>query len=195
MNYSEKIDQLRSILHGANIQRGQNDLEKEVLNFLAKCGEDVEKGRKINIEHKTQKTYKPDIILRKKGVVYLIDTKSDGYNNNTPVSDTVEKYCAAKNTMKKETGNDVKFIFLSFFLKTKDLGHLHKEYSKFGLDYVEGNGWLKELTGVEVAIESRLAETHQKNIDKRIKEEIGTEGIEILISYLKGLSSQNSEHI
>ena len=189
-NHFQSIDKLRSILHGANIQRGQNDIERVVLNYLIDCGLDAAKGRKISITHETQKSYKPDIILEMEDVTYLIDTKSDGYNNNTPISDTAKKYCAALESMQKTGNKRIEFIFLTFFTKSKNLKHLSEAYGRFGLTYIEGNVWLEKITNKNVCIEDILFETHEQNKAKRIKNELGNSGIREIISYLENLEDK-----
>jgi hypothetical protein len=138
------LDRLRSNTHGARITRGSL-VERVTLNFLKGSGLDAKKGERISIKHKSQRTYKPDIQVETNDEILLIDTKSEGHNNNTPVSDHTKKYQLCKETKQGETTKIVRFILLK---ETKhDISKLILEHQSCGIELHHIDEFVTNLTG------------------------------------------------
>lgn len=138
------LDKLRSNTHGARITRGSL-VEKVTLNFLKESGMNAKKGERIDINHQSQRTYKPDIQVETDEEILLIDTKSEGHNNNTPVSDHTKKYQLCKETKQSETTKIVRFILLK---ETKhDISKLILEHQSCGIELHHINEFVTNLTG------------------------------------------------
>jgi hypothetical protein len=138
------LDKLRSNTHGARITRGSL-VEKVTLNFLKESGMNAKKGERIKIDHESQRTYKPDIQVETNDEILLIDTKSEGHNNNTPVSDHTKKYQLCRETKQGETTKIVRFILLK---ETKhDISKLILEHESCGIELHHIDEFVTNLTG------------------------------------------------
>jgi len=171
------LEKIRSIMHGARIVRG-NLVEKVTLDFLKRSGINAKKGEKIQINHKTQKTYKPDIQVETKDEILLIDTKSEGHNNNTPVSDHTKKYQLCKETKQGETTKRVRFILLK---ETKhDISKLILEHASCGIELHHINEFVTNLTGKEFNLLDESGEEYRNEVLPRSLRQMKPEEWELI---------------
>ena len=165
MEFSEKLQHLTddellmigSAVHSGKIKKGYK-IQDVVLNLFIENGFDAEKGSKITFtnikeENYSQFTYSPDIFVDFPNEFWILDAKSDAWNNNTPVSDTVKKYKLAKEEIEKNTEKKVRFIILK---NTKDSNHLTKisnEAIKSGVEIIITNNFLSKIFNKSINID------------------------------------------
>ena len=97
-------------------------LTKTASDALRVTGYNIEEEVKIEFPEDltyAQKSYKVDIWMETEDEVLLIDSKSPSWNNNTPMSDTVEKYVRAKTVISESTIKTVRFLLLKNYADTE----------------------------------------------------------------------------
>lgn len=153
----DELLMIGSAVHSGKIKKGYN-IQDVVLNLFLQNGFNAKKGMKINFtdikeENYSQPSYSPDIFVDFPEEYWIVDTKSDGWNNNTPVSDTVKKYKLAKEEVEKKTKKKVRFIMLK---NTKEGKHFNKicgEALKSGVEIIITNNFLSKNLNKEINID------------------------------------------
>lgn len=161
-----------SAVHSGKIKKGYN-IQDVVLKLFIKNGFFAREGTKIIFtgikeENYSQDSYTPDIFVEFDDEIWIIDTKSDGWNNNTPVSDTVKKYKLSKEELQKNTFKKVRFIMLK---NTKGGSHfekISKEANKSGIEIQISNLFLTNLFNTPVDIDYLTREFMMNKIREKI---------------------------
>ena len=153
----DELLMIGSAVHSGKIKKGYN-IQEVVMNLFIQHGYDAKKGEKINFtnikeENYSQPSYSPDIFVDFPEEYWIVDTKSDGWNNNTPVSDTVKKYKLAKEEIEKKTEKKVRFIMLKNTKESKHLTKISNEAIKSGVEIIVTNNFLSEMFNEEINID------------------------------------------
>jgi hypothetical protein len=146
-----------SAVHSGKIKKGYK-IQDVVLNLFIEYGFTAKKGTAISFtaikeENYSQGSYTPDIFVELPEEFWILDTKSEGWNNNTPVSDTVKKYKFAKEEIEKKTNKKVRFIMLK---NTKGGSHFEKitkEALKSGIEIIITNDFLSKIFNKNINID------------------------------------------
>ena len=174
----ETIDKLRSILHSASIRKGytQPSLVKSELDKLDNV---VKSELEVQIYFKnveipknySQNSYKVDLYFETEKEILLIDPKGSGHNNNTPISDEVQKWVLSKeeiSILNKE--KKVRFILLKpDDVNSYEFERLKKSYSQYGIELFITDDFLSEMRGERVNVSDLLKENKHKLMSKGIR--------------------------
>ena len=153
----DQILLIGSAVHSGKIKKGYK-IQDVVLNLFIQHGFNAKKGTTISFtaikeENYSQESYTPDIFVEISEEFWILDTKSEGWNNNTPVSDTVKKYKFAKEEIEKKTNKKVRFIMLK---NTKGGNHfqkISKEALKSGVEIIITNDFLSKIFNISINID------------------------------------------
>jgi hypothetical protein len=153
----EQLLLIGSAVHSGKIKKGYK-IQDIVLNLFIQNGFNAKKGTTINftgIQEKnySQETYTPDINVELTEEIWILDTKSDGWNNNTPVSDTVKKYKFAKEETEKKTDKKVRFIMLKNTKGSNHFEKINREALKSGVEIIITNDFLSEIFQTNINID------------------------------------------
>ena len=168
----DELLMIGSAVHSGKIKKGYK-IQNVVLDLFIQNGFDAENGYKITFtnikeENYSQLSYCPDIFVNFPDEFWIVDAKSDAWNNNTPVSDTVKKYKLAKEEIEKNTEKKVRFIMLK---NTKESTHLTKisnEAIKSGVEIVITNNFLSKIFNKSINID----DITKKFMMERIREKL-----------------------
>lgn len=174
----EVLDMIRSGMHSASIKKGYKQ-PALVLDHMSKIDGIIDKGLERYIsfsdvqvpEDYSQKDgYSVDVYVETEKVVYLIDPKSAGHNNNTPISDEVKKWVLAKQqTQIIKKDKEVRFILL----KPSDVDEcefirLKSAYHAYGIELHKTDDFLSDITGTKVTVSDILKEKKYELMKKSI---------------------------
>jgi hypothetical protein len=167
----EELNSVRSFLHSATIKKG-NTHSIEVMRALSVVpyivridAEQIIKFDSIVIPREySQSSYKVDIWFETETQIILIDPKSAGHDNNTPISDEVKKWVYAKQQVESNYPNkNVRFVLLKpNDVSAYDFNRLKNQYEPFGLELYITDDFLMQETGVETQVSNNLEETKHK---------------------------------
>ena len=173
----EELVRLGSAVHSAKIKKG-NKLEQIVRDFLIEKGFDIIEGYRIDFNDdiiSSQNSYKVDNIMYINDEILLIDNKSGGWNNNTPMDDTVRKYVRAKNQIQKENPTkNVRFILLKNSKTQEELKRYITEASVFGIEILHADTYLSYLTNEKVNLDDLSNDFFHKMIKQNYYEQKST---------------------
>jgi len=153
----DELLKIGSAVHSGKIKKGYN-IQDVVLNLFLQDGFNAKKGEKIIFtdikeDNYSQGSYSPDIFVDFPKEYWIVDTKSDGWNNNTPVSDTVKKYKLAKEEIEKKTEKKVRFIMLKNTQEGKHFNKISNEAIKSGVEIIITNNFLSKILNKDINID------------------------------------------
>ena len=180
MDFHEKVSKLTdeellligSAVHSGKIKKGYK-IQDVILNLLLSKGFIAEKGVKIFFTDKlednySQDSYTPDLFVHLPEEEWILDSKSDGWNNNTPVSDTVKNYKYAKKEMEKKTDKKVRFIMLKNTQGGPHFEKIQEEALKSEVEIVKTNEFLSHLLNEKINIDVITKKFMMDSIRKKI---------------------------
>ena len=141
-----------SACQSAKISKG-SQLEKEIIKVFIEAGHSVQTGKLIKVNFteassdwtSSQKSYQPDLMVEIDDDLLIIDSKSSGWNNNTPILETITKFIKTKiEVAAKFPEKNVRFILL----KNTSLEYADNramECAKWGIEVLHANSF---LTGI-----------------------------------------------
>lgn len=179
----EDLDKLRSVLHSAAIKKGHKQ-PKLVLEEMSKIEGVIDKGLERHIPFSNVEIpegysqaggYTVDIYVETEDVVYLIDPKGVGHNNNTPISDEVKKWVMAKQQVQyTKPDKEVRFILLKpSDVDNYEFNRLQNMYSKYGIELHITDRFLSNITGNNVNITQILQEKKHQLMIQNMKTLVG----------------------
>lgn len=152
-------------------------LESVVLDLLKTRGLNVERAKNVKFtdisKHvkSSQKSYNPDLILKLDKDLYIIDCKSGGWNNNTPIFETISKYIKTK----MEVSNlykdyNVHFMLLKNSKSVEGVARLNNQSIEYGISIEHADTWLSELLGIHVNLDAITEDVLFENICEKYNE-------------------------
>jgi hypothetical protein len=173
----EALEVLRSGLHSATIRKGYSH-PALVLESITQTEGIVKKGLEVHIPFKnvklsdgySQKGYTVDIYVETNDVIYLVDPKGVAHNNNTPISDEIQKWVFAKEEVRLlNPTKEVRFILLKpDDVNEYEFQRLKKLYNDYGIELHKTDNFLSDFTNQETSI-SQILRDHK---DKLMREHI-----------------------
>ena len=112
----------------------------------------------------SQNSYKVDLYFETEKEILLIDPKGSGHNNNTPISDEVQKWILSKKEVSiLNQGKKVRFILLKpNDIKPYEFERLKQSYSQHGIELFITDDFLSEMRGEKVNVSDILKENKHK---------------------------------
>jgi hypothetical protein len=162
----EALDVLRSVLHSAAIKKGYSQ-PALVLDEMSKKDGIIKKGLEVHIPFSEVKVpdgysqkdgYTVDVYVETKDTIYLVDPKSAGHNNNTPISDEVMKWVLAKEQVRISNNNkEIRFILLKpNDVDDYEFNRLKNLYSVYGIELHKTDEFLSNFTNSETSVSEIL---------------------------------------
>jgi hypothetical protein len=175
-------DSIRSVLHSAAIKKGYVQ-PKLVQNEMSKVSGIIRNDREVFVGYtdidlppgySQTSGHTVDNFIEFKNQILLIDPKSAGHNNNTPISDVVTKMNFAKQQVQIDNPTKkVRFILLKpNDVNPNDFDRLLIEFGKCGIELFITDEFLSQMRNEKVDVSSTL---------KQVKSELMSEGIRSLI--------------
>ena len=160
-----------SAVQSAKIKKGYH-AEVVVRDLLKSKGFNIVKGEKVEFPEfeGSQKSYMPDNVLYYNNEIIIIDNKSGGWNNNTPMDDTLRKYINTKRKVQSTSTQNVRFVLLKNSKSQEDIQYYVDKATPFGIEMVHADTWLSDLVGEDVNLDSLLEEQLVMDIENKIKE-------------------------
>lgn len=171
-------DKIRSVLHSASIKKGYkhpiiikdiletlpNVLKNELEVFIPFTGIEIPKN------YSQSSGYTVDLYFETNEEILLIDPKGNEHNNNTPISDEVQKWVFSKKQVEKNNPNKkVRFILLKpNDVKKSDFNRLKNEYSKYGIELYITDDFLSTIKNKNVDVSNILNEIKSDLMSKSL---------------------------
>jgi len=178
-NRDELLLNLANAIHGAKISKG-NNLEGIVRNLFLDAGISAEKGKRIkftdvssDIITSQSNGYKVDVFVKTKNEILLIDVKSQGWNNNTPMYETIVKYIKAKKEIEAKTNKKVRFILLKNSSNEEHLVKLHNQSIEYGIEILNANKFMSKIANKNINLDDLSDSFLWEQVNEKFLKRIG----------------------
>jgi hypothetical protein len=176
----DALDALRSVLHSAAIKKGYSQ-PALVLEVMSKTEGIIKKGLEVYIPFSKVKVpdgysqkdgYTVDVYVETKDIIYLVDPKGAGHNNNTPIPDEVKKWVLAKEQVQLSNINkEIRFILLKpNDVDDYDFNRLKNSYNVYGIELHKTDEFLSDFINGETSVSEVLRKNKEVLMRKSLKE-------------------------
>ncbi len=172
----ETILAIGSACQSAKISKG-SQLEKEIIKIFVDAGYSITTGKSIKVNFtevsreysSSQSTYQPDMIVETDTEILIIDSKSSGWNNNTPILETINKFIKTKlEVAHLNPEKEVRFILL----KNTSLEYADNraiECGKYGIEVLHANSFLTGIAGKPIDLDELTQDFLRDKIIQKFK--------------------------